>query len=101
MSTISVKCTNPIELEKLCLLKSKIAEIELLFQMTENDYWKLISLLFVSEKCLKEITNFLAFNYPITIQEYMLSVNCEKKFIENFKKLSQNHNQMNFFVSKM
>ena len=32
MSTISVKSTNPIELEKLCLLKSKIAEIELLFK---------------------------------------------------------------------
>ena len=32
MSIISVQSTNPIELEKLCLLKSKIAEIELLFK---------------------------------------------------------------------
>ena len=45
--------------------------------MTENDYRKLISLLFVSDNLLKEITDFLAFNYPITTQECMLSVNCE------------------------
>ena len=38
MSIISVQSTNPIELEKLCLLKSKIAEIELLFQMMEKHY---------------------------------------------------------------
>ena len=46
--------------------------------MTEKDYQKLISLLFISDNFLKEITNFLAFNYPITTQECMLSVNCEK-----------------------
>ena len=78
MSTISIKTTNPIELEKLCLLKSKIAEIELLFKMTENDYRKFVSLLFVSDNFLKEVTDFSVFNYPITTQECMLSVDCEK-----------------------
>ena len=40
----------------------------------------MLTLLFVSDKCLKEITEFLAYNYPITTQECMLSVNCEKIF---------------------
>ena len=77
MKMISVKMTNPIELEKLSLLKLKITEIELLFKMTEKDYRKLINLLFVSDNCLKQITEFLAYNYPITTQECILSVNCE------------------------
>ena len=38
----------------------------------------MLTLLFVSDKCLKEITEFLAYNYTITTQECMLSVNCEK-----------------------
>ena len=46
--------------------------------MTENDYRKFISLLFVSDDFLKEITDVLAYNYQITTQECMLSVNCEK-----------------------
>ena len=99
MSTISIKMTNPIELEKLCLLKSKIAEIELLFKMTENDYRKFISLLFVSDNFLKEVTDFSVFNYPITTQECMLSVDCKKhprKFQKTLLQL-QNHNQMNVF----
>ena len=47
---IAIKSTDPIELEKLCLLESKISEIEDLFQVTEKDYRKLIDLLFVSHK---------------------------------------------------
>ena len=78
MSTISIKMTNPIELENLCLLKSKIAETELLFKMTEKNYRQFTTLLFVSDNVLKEITDLLAYNYPITTQECMLSVNCEK-----------------------
>ena len=92
--------TNPIELEKLCLLKLKITEIELLFKMTEKDYRKMINLLFVSDNFLKQITEFLAYSYPITTQEYILSVNCEKnlrKFQKNLLQL-QSHNQMNVFV---
>ena len=50
MTMISVKSTTPIELEKLCLLKPKITEIEDLFKMTEKDNRKLINLLFVSDK---------------------------------------------------
>ena len=69
MKMISVKMTNPIELEKLCLLKPKITEIELLFKMMEIDYRKLIHILFVSDKFLKQITEFLGHNYPITTQE--------------------------------
>ena len=73
MKMISVKITNPIELEKLCLLKPKIAEIKLLFKMTKKDYRILINLLFVSDNVLKEITEFLAYNYPITTQECILT----------------------------
>ena len=82
MKMISVKMPNPIELEKLCLLKLKITEIELLFKMTEKDYRKLINLLFVSDNFLKQITEFLAYSYPITTQEYILSVNCEKNLLK-------------------
>ena len=60
--------------------KPKITEIKHLFKMTEKGYRKFINLLFVSDKFLKEIDEFLAYNYPITIQECILSVNCEKKF---------------------
>ena len=52
--------------------------MKLLFKMTEKDYRILINLLFVNDNVLKEITEFLAYNYPITTQECMLSVNCEK-----------------------
>ena len=71
--------------------------------MTEKDYQKLISLLFISDNFLKEITDFLAFNYPITTQECMLLVNCEKHLRKFQKTLLQlkNYNQMNIFVSRM
>ena len=46
MDTISVNSTDPIELEKLCLLEPKITEIEDLFKMKKKDYRKLIDLLF-------------------------------------------------------
>ena len=67
--------------------------------MTGNDYRKLISFLFVSDKLLKEITDFLAFNYPITTQECMLSLNCEKKSstVSKTSSTTSNHNQMNVF----
>ena len=67
--------------------------------MIENDYRKLLILLFESDNFLKEITTFVAFNYPITTQEYILSVNCEK----HLRKFQKNHlqfkhqNQMNVF----
>jgi len=78
MDMIAIKSTDPIELEKLCLLESKISEIEDLFQVTEKDYRKLIDLSFVSHKFLTEIDECLAYNYPITTQECMLSLTCEK-----------------------
>ena len=74
---IPVKSNNPVELEKLCLLKLKIVEIERLFQMTKNDYRSLIILLFESDNFIKEITENVAFNYAITSQECMLLVSCE------------------------
>ena len=43
LNVIPIKSTNPNELEKLCLLNSKISEIEYLFQMIENDYRSLIT----------------------------------------------------------
>ena len=58
--------------------KPKITEIKHLFKMTEKGYRKFINLLFVSDNFLKEIDEFLAYNYQITTQECMLSVNCEK-----------------------
>ena len=70
---IAIKSTNPIELEKLCLLKSKISDIENLFQVTEKAYRKLIDSLFV-----KEIDECLAYNYPITTQDCILSLTCEE-----------------------
>ena len=73
MKMISVKMTNPFELENLCLLKLKIAEIELFFKMMEKHYRILINLLFVSDNFLKEITNFIAYNYPIITQECILT----------------------------
>ena len=79
MDMIAIKSTDPIELEKLCLLESKISEIEDLIQVTEKDYRKLIDLLFVSHNCLTEIDECLAYNCPITTQECMLSLTCEKK----------------------
>ena len=46
--------------------------------MMENDYCSLIILLFGRDNFIKEITEVLAFYYPITTQECMLSVSCEK-----------------------
>ena len=70
---IAIKSTNPNELEKLCLLESKISEIDTLFQVTEKAYRKLIDSLFVNDKFLKEIDECLAYNYPITTQDCTLT----------------------------
>ena len=88
MDMITIKSTDPIELEKLCLLESKISEIEDLFQVTEKDYRKLIDSLFVSHKFLTEIDECLAYNYPITTQECMLSLTCEKNSSKDSKSSS-------------
>ena len=45
--------------------------------MKENDYHRVITLLFGSDKFINDITEALAFNHPISTQEYMLSANCE------------------------
>ena len=50
---IAIKSTNPNELERLCLLESKISEIESLFQVTKKKYRKLIDSLFVNDNVLK------------------------------------------------
>ena len=88
MTMISVKSTDPLELEKLCLVKPKLTEIEDLFKMTETYYRKLITLLFVNDNLLKEIDEFLAYNYPITAQECILSVTCENKSSKDSKSSS-------------
>ena len=79
MDLIAIKSTSPHELERLCLLESKISEIESLFQVTKKIYRKLIDSLFVNDKFLKEIEECLAYNYPITTQDCMLSLTCEEK----------------------
>ena len=75
-------------MEKLCLLESKISEIENLFQVTEKAYRKLIDSLFVNHKFLTEIDECLAYNYPITTQECMLSLTCEKNSSKDSKSTS-------------
>ena len=96
MDMVSIKSTDPIELEKLCLLKPKISEIEDLFKMMETDYRKLIYLLFVNNNFLTEIDEYLAYNYPITTQECMLSLTCENKSSKDSK--SSSTPQKNEFV---
>ena len=88
MDIISVKSTDPIELEELCLLQPKITEIEDLFKMTEKDYRKLIDLLFVNNNFLTEIDECLAYNYPITTQECILPLTGENKSSNNSKSSS-------------
>ena len=96
MDMIAIKSTDPIELEKLCLIESKISEIEDLFQMTKKDSRKFIDLLFVSHNFLTEIDEYLAYNYPITTQECMLSLTCENKSSKDSK--SSSTPQKNEFV---
>ena len=93
LNIIPVKSTTPNELEKLCILNSTILEIECLFHMKKNDYRSLITLLFESDKFINDTLETLASNHPISTQECMLSVNCEKNIFESFKK--------NIFSSKI
>ena len=79
MAMIAIKSYNQNELENLCLLQSKISEINTLFQVTERAYRKLIDSLFVNDKFLKEIDECLAYNYPITTQDCVLSLTCEEE----------------------
>jgi len=79
MDLIAIKSTSPNELERLCLLESKISEIESLFQVTKKTYCKLIDTLFVNDKFLKEIDECLAYNYPLTTQDCLLSLTCEEE----------------------
>ena len=88
MDMIAIKSTNPIELEKLCLLEPKISEIEDLFKVTEKDYRKLIDLLFVNNNFLTEIDECLAYNYPITTKQCMLSLKCENNSLKDSKSSS-------------
>ena len=88
MNIIAIKSTDPIELEKLCLLESKLSDIEDLFQVTEKDYRKLIDLLFVNHKFLTEIDECIAYNYPVTTQECMLPLTCERKSSKDSKSSS-------------
>ena len=78
LNVIPVKSTNPKKLDKFCLLNSNISEIECLFQMKENNYRSLITLLFGSDNFIKEIIEALVFHHPISTQECMISVNFEK-----------------------
>ena len=58
--------------------------------MTENDYRSLVLLSFGSDIFIKEITEILSFYYPITTEECMLSVSCEKTSSKVSKNSSNN-----------
>ena len=73
MNLISIKSTSLFELERLCLHESKISEIESEFQMTKKSYCNLIVKFFVNDSFLKEIDDFLAFNYPLSTQDCLKS----------------------------
>ena len=73
MGLISIKSTSRFELERLCLSESKISEIESEFQMTKKSYCNLIDTLFVKDNFLKEIDDFLAYNYPLSTQDCLKS----------------------------
>ena len=94
MDIISVKSTDPIEFEKLCLLEPKITEIEDLFKMTEKYYRKLINLLFVNDTFLTEIGEWLTYNYSITTQVCILPLTC-KKILRKIQNLLQHHKKAN------
>ena len=69
LDIIPVKIINHNELEELTLTDSKISEIARLFKMKENYYHSLISVLFVTDKSVNEITEALAYNHPICTQD--------------------------------
>ena len=79
MDLIAIKSASHDELERLCLLESKISEIESLYQVTKKTYCNLIDTLFVNDKFLKEIDDCLAYNYPLTTQDCLLSLICEEE----------------------
>ena len=101
MDIISDKSTDPIELEKLCLLQPKITEIEDLFKMTEKDYRKLIDLLFVNHNFLTEIDKWLAYNYPIITQDCMLSLTEKNSSKDSNSSSTQQNSELVRIIKKI
>ena len=71
LDVIPDKMTNDNEIEKSCLTDYKILDIECLFKMKEYDYRSLVTSLFETDKFINEITDALAFNYPILTQDVL------------------------------
>ena len=71
---IPVESMNYNELENLTLIDSKISEIARLFKMKENDHRSLISVLFVTDKFVNDITEVLAYNHPIFTQDVLPTI---------------------------
>ena len=71
LESITDKSSNHDELEKLCLIDSKILDIEFLFNMKENDSRILITSMFGNDTFINEITVALEYYYPLTIQHVL------------------------------
>ena len=69
LDIIPVKSIYHNELENVTLTDSKTSKIASLFKIKENDYRSLISVLFVTDKFVNDITEALANNYTIFTQD--------------------------------
>ena len=69
LSVIPNKSTNYDELEQLMLKRSKITEIDGLFNINEVEYRELITLFIESDRYINEIQSILSFNRLISAQD--------------------------------
>ena len=69
LSVIPNKSTNHDELEQLMLKRSKITEIDGLFNINEVEYRELITLFIESDRYINEIQSILSFNRLISAQD--------------------------------
>ena len=69
LDSITDKISNHDELEKSCLIDSKISDIECLFNMKENNYRILITSMFGNDIFINEITVTLEYHYPLLTQD--------------------------------
>ena len=75
LESITDKSPNHDELEKSCLIDSRILDIECLFNMKENDYRMLITSMFGNDIFINVITGTLEYHYPLLTQDVYLQRN--------------------------
>ena len=71
LESITDKSPNHDELEKSCLIDSRILDIECLFNMKENDYRMLITSMFGNDIFINVITGTLEYHYPLLTQDVL------------------------------